>query len=140
MQTQHITTYKTHINAPVDKVWEALTSPEIVKQYFFGSNLNTDWRVGSPITFSGTYEGQTYEDKGTVLEYEENRRLAYSYLSSWSKMEDRPENYLRIAYEVAPADGGTDLTITQSNYDEERAKHSEGNWAGVINGLRKLVE
>ncbi len=140
METRPITTYRAVINAPVDRVWDALTKPEIVKQYFFGSDQKTDWKVGSPITWSGDYEGQSYLDKGIVGEYKQNERLSYSYLSSWSGLEDKPENYLMVSYEVKPVEGGTELAITQTNYDEERAKHSADNWARVVDGLKKIVE
>jgi uncharacterized protein YndB with AHSA1/START domain len=141
MQTGYITTYKTTINAPIEKVWDALTNPEMVKQYFFGSEQQTDWKVGSPIIWSGEYEGQKYVDKGTVLEFEPNHKLAFSYLSSWSNMEDKPENYLMVTYEVSRAgNGGTELTITQTNYDAEKAAHSAENWKIVIDGMKGLIE
>ena len=57
------------INASPEKIWEALTVPEKVKEYFFGTNLVTDWKVGSPILFRGEWEGKAYEDKSTVLEF-----------------------------------------------------------------------
>ena len=140
MQTNHKTTYKTVVKAPVEKVWEALTDAALVKQYFFGSNQETDWKVGSPVRFWGEYEGQRYEDKGKVLEYSHNQKLAYSYLSSWNNLPDEPDNYLYVSYSVKPVDGGTELSITQSNYDEEKAQHSEQNWGVVIDGLKKIVE
>jgi uncharacterized protein YndB with AHSA1/START domain len=46
------------IHAPTSKVWEALTKPEIIKQYLFGTTVTTDWRVGSPITYEGIWEGK----------------------------------------------------------------------------------
>jgi uncharacterized protein YndB with AHSA1/START domain len=140
MQTHHKIQYTTTVNAPLEKVWDALTNPEMVKYYLFGSQLVTDWKVGSEIIFQGEWEGQTYKDKGEVLEYIHNQKLAYSYLSNWSGMEDKPENYLWVCYEVKPTETGTELTIYQSNYDEEKAEHSKGNWANVIDGLKKLVE
>lgn len=140
METHNKIQYQTTIKATLDKVWEALTNAEIVKQYFFGTQLVTSWKVGEPIIFQGEWEGQKYQDKGIVLEYEHNKRLAYSYLSNWSGKEDLPENYLWVCYEVKPNGTETDLTIHQSNYDQERAKHSEGNWASLIDGMRKIVE
>lgn len=140
MQTNFKTTYQTTVKAPVEKVWDALTNAAIVKQYFFGSDQHTDWKVGSPIRFTGEYEGKSYEDKGVVQEYIPHKKLSYSYLSSWNGLEDKPENYLLVMYEVMPVSGGTQLTITQSNYDEEKAKHSAENWKMVIDGLKKIVE
>ncbi|MBC7885478.1 MAG: SRPBCC domain-containing protein [Saprospiraceae bacterium] len=53
MSTHFKTKYQTIIKASVAKVWDALTNPEVVKQYFFGTDLVTDWKVGSPIIFQG---------------------------------------------------------------------------------------
>ncbi len=140
MITHHKTHYETTIDAPLEKVWKALTDPAIVRQYFFGTDLETDWKVGSPIYFKGKWEGQEYQDKGEVLEYEHQERLAYSYLSNWSGMEDMPENYLWVCYEVKPEGEQTHLTIHQSNYDEEKAQHSNENWASVVDAMKKIVE
>ena len=140
MVTQLKIQYKSIIKAPLEKVWEALTSPEIVKQYFFDTDLVTTWEIESPIYFQGEWEGQKYQDKGKVLEYEHNKRLAFSYLSNWSEKEDLSENYLWVSYEVEPDGNYTVLTIHQTNYDEERAKHSEENWASVVNEMKKIIE
>lgn len=140
METRHKISYQAIINAPVSKVWDALTKPEIVKRYFFGSNLITDWKPGNSIYFTGEYEGRPYSDKGIVLEYKPNRSLSYSYLSNWSGLADKPENYLIVSYDVKEAGNGTELTITQTNYDEEKAKHAEQNWKSVIDALKGIVE
>lgn len=140
METQFQIKYTTTLHAPVERVWQALTDPAIVKQYFFGTELVTSWEVGEPLYFQGEWDGKPYQDRGVVLEYAANKRLAFSYLSSWSGKEDLPENYLWVCYEVKPTDSGTELTILQTNYDEERAKHSEGNWASLIEEMRKVVE
>jgi uncharacterized protein YndB with AHSA1/START domain len=65
-----ILTLKTTINfnEPIEKVWKGLIDPGIVKQYFFGSVLKSDFKKGSRITFSGEWEGKTYEDGGVILE------------------------------------------------------------------------
>jgi uncharacterized protein YndB with AHSA1/START domain len=140
MQTHFKIQYRTTVNAPIEKVWDALTNPEIVKQYLFGTEMITTWKVGDDIICKGEWEGQPYLDKGKVLEYVQNENLSHTYLSSWSGMEDKPENYLFVGYEVLPTENGTELIISQTNYDEERAKHSEGNWASLIDEMKKLIE
>lgn len=139
MQTQHKITYKTIINAPKEKVWDALTNPDIIKQYFFGTELITTWEIGSEIIFQGAWEGQSYRDKGTILEYIKDEKLAYSYLSNWSGKEDLPENYLWVSYEVKEINRDTELTIYQTNYDEEKAQHSEASWASIIDGMKSVL-
>ncbi|MCB0628303.1 MAG: SRPBCC domain-containing protein [Saprospiraceae bacterium] len=134
-------TVSIQLDAPVAKVWKAMTDPAEVKQYFFGTDLVTDWKVGSPIYFRGEWEGQAYEDKGTVLQFEPESMLQYDYFSSWSDLEDKPENYQTITYTVEPADNGTLLTITQTNLPgEDQKEHSEQNWAMLLGEMKKLVE
>jgi uncharacterized protein YndB with AHSA1/START domain len=132
---------RVNINAPVSKVWDALTKPEIIKQYLFGTDTITDWKVGNPITFTGEWEGKTYKDKGTILGFEKNRLIKYSYWSSMSGIEDKPENYAIVTYELSGVDRDVDLTITQENIPDEKMKeHSEENWKKVMNGLKNVVE
>lgn len=140
MTTDFKTQYKTTINAPLEKVWEALTNPAIVEQYFFGTELVTDWEVGKPIVFQGEWDDKKYIDKGEVLEYEHNKKLSYSFLSSWSGKEDLPENYLWVSYEVKSDGENTELTISQSNYNEELAEHSDENWAALVDAMRKIIK
>lgn len=129
------------INATVSQVWDALTKPEIIKQYFFGTDARSDWKVGSPVTFKGEWEGKKYEDKGTVTANERNKILSYSYWSSMSGKPDMPENYANVTYELTPGNNKTDLMITQDNIVDEKSKaHSEQNWKTVLADLKKLLE
>lgn len=124
------------IDATPEQVWAALTDPELVKQYFFGTTVQTDWRVGSRIRYSGEFEGKAYEDTGEVLEYNEPRRLVTSFFSPSSGKPDVPENYQRVTYAIDPDGGGCTVTITQDgNATDEAAEHSSANWRMVLDGL-----
>jgi len=129
------------INAAPTKVWEALTQPDLIRQYLFGTNTETDWKPGSPIFSRGVWEGKSYEDKGTVLEVVPEKRLVYTYWSGFSGVPDTPENYKTITFELAQDGTKTLLTLTQDNNADEKSKtHSEKNWQMVLDGLKKLVE
>jgi uncharacterized protein YndB with AHSA1/START domain len=129
------------INVPVSKVWEALTKPEIIKQYFYGTDTVTDWKAGSPIIFKGEWQGKKYQDKGTILNFEPNTQIKYSYWSSMSGTEDKPENYANVTYDVSENGDGTMVTITQDNIPNEKSKeHSEQNWGKVLADLKTLLE
>ncbi|TWP36965.1 SRPBCC family protein [Leekyejoonella antrihumi] len=54
------------VDAPPERVWNALTDPDQVAQYMMGSRAETDWKPGSPITWSGQWKGEPYQDKGEV--------------------------------------------------------------------------
>jgi uncharacterized protein YndB with AHSA1/START domain len=129
------------INAPASKVWDALTKPELIKQYLFGTEVTTDWQVGSPITYKGEWEGKAYEDKVKVLQIEKEKLLISTFWSSLSGLADIPENYKTVRYELSADDKGTRLTITQDNNNsQEEADHSGQNWKMVLEGIKKLVE
>jgi|SRR5690606_1011028 len=139
---QKLTLRKTfRLKAPVAKVWDALTKPELIKVYFYGTDTETDWKKGSPIYFRGSWEGVDYVDKGTILDIKPQELIRYNYWSSMSGTEDIPENYAIITYELTPVADGTILTVTQDGIlSKEKLEHSETNWTQVIEGLRKLVE
>ncbi len=129
------------INAAADKVWKALTDPAIVKQYFFGTDVKSDWKKGSPITWSGEWQGKTYQDKGTILEITPGKYVKYSYWSSMGGKEDKPENYQNVSYTLFQKNGVTTFELTQDNIKDEAAKqHSEQNWQAVFGKMKEMVE
>jgi len=131
----------TTINAPAAKVWDAITKPDQIKQYMFGTQVTTDWKVGSPITYKGEWKGKPYEDKGQVLEIEPRKRLVSTFWSALAGLPDTPENYKTVRYELAPDGDRTKLTITQdNNASQDEAKEAEKNWKMVLDGIKQLVE
>ncbi len=129
------------INAPVATVWDALVNPAIIRQYLFGTNTISDWKVGSPIVFKGEWEGMAYEDKGVILRLEPGRLLEYTYFSSFSKLPDVPENYQTITIELSRREAHTFLSLTQDNSPTREAQeHSETNWGMVLGTLKKILE
>ena len=129
------------INAPAPRIWDALTKPDLIKQYLFGTQVTTDWRVGSPITYQGMWEGKAYKDKGQVLQVEPGKLLVSTFWSSLSGLPDVPENYQTVRYELSAAGNGVRLTITQdNNHSQEEADHSAQNWKTVLDGMKKLLE
>lgn len=123
------------------KVWEALTKPELVKKYFFGTDIQTTWKKGDPIKFVGEWEGKPYEDKGIILEIEKEKLLKYSYFSSWTGKPDVPENYHSVTYKLMDMGGNTEYVVEQEGLEtEDAAQHTEKNWAHIMDELRKLLE
>lgn len=132
---------KIEIRATPSVVWEAITDPEIVKQYFFGTRVHSSWKVGDPIKFSGSWEGKTYEDKGTIRDIDPGKYLRFDYWSDMSGTPDIPENYSDIEYLLEGGEEGTLLTVSQSNIrSREAMKDSEENWKLVLGEMKKLLE
>jgi uncharacterized protein YndB with AHSA1/START domain len=129
------------INASISMTWDALTNPDLIKQYFFGTNLITTWEIGSPIIFSGEWEGKPYEDKGVILDYQFEKLLKYNYWSNFSGTEDIPENYADISYQLSDNKGVTILVITQTGFKNlEAVEHSRTNWISIMNGIKEMIE
>jgi uncharacterized protein YndB with AHSA1/START domain len=129
------------IHAPAAKVWEALTRPDLIKQWFFGVDTETDWKVGSPIIHTGTWQGKPYVDKGRILRFEPPKVLAHSHWSDLSGLPDREENYQQVTYQITERDGASELTISEVNIPNQEAQAiSERSWAMVLNNLKELLE
>lgn len=141
MSTEFSLEQSVTIEAPIQRVWEAITTPELIKEWFFGVDTETTWDVGSPIVHRGEFQGAPYEDKGVILEFEPPRRLVHSHWSPVSGLPDSPENHERVAWELTETGEGTTLTIRESNLagEEERAT-SEQSWRLVLQNLKTLLE
>ena len=134
------------VAAPADEVWRALTTPETVRSFFMGAEVESDFKVGSPIRFKGEFKGEAYEDKGEILVAEPGRQLSFSHYSPMSGAPDAPENYHVVTYDLEPDGDRTQVTLTQSNLkggvkpaDEKQRAEFEKNWATVLDGLSKAV-
>src|SRR5574341_267649 len=129
------------INAPVGKVWDALTDPEVIRQYMFGTNVISDWKQGSPIVWKGEWQGKKYEDRGVILKLEPERLIQYSHFSPLSGKPDLPENYHTVTIELVSHGVETAVSLSQDNNETEQAReHSEENWKMMLEGLKKLLE
>lgn len=134
------------LNANSAKVWEALTNPELTKQYMFGCEAISDWKAGSPLLWKGHVKG---EDKifvkGEIVSIEPGKKLQYTTFGPDSGLKDEPSNYLTVTLELTPKGAETELTVTQGDFStvengEERYKHTLSNWDYTLEGLRKVVE
>jgi uncharacterized protein YndB with AHSA1/START domain len=129
------------IAAPAEKVWNALVTPATIKQYMFGTTVASDWKVGSPITWKGEWQGKAYEDKGLIRQFQPGRALQYTHFSPLAGLPDKPENYHTVTIQLSPEGNQTRVSLTQDNNATEEARsHSEQNWAMMLDGLKKVVE
>jgi uncharacterized protein YndB with AHSA1/START domain len=140
MRNQFTASAKISLDAPKEKVWEAIINPSLVKEYFFGTDLSATWEVGGIIYFRGEYEGKPYEDKGIITEIKAGKLLKYNYKSSWDDSPDVPENYLPVEYRLTEVGSATELEIFQGAETQEKADHSAGNWAWILTEMKKVVE
>jgi len=129
------------INAPVQKVWDTLTKPELVKLWQFGSDLFTNWEPGSPIRFSTAWDDKVFEQWGTVLEMKPNELIRYNLFAPAPGREDKPANYFIMNYVLTSNNEKTNLEIIQEdNRPNAVQEEPQGEENPVLKGLKELAE
>jgi uncharacterized protein YndB with AHSA1/START domain len=129
------------VHAPASKVWDALIDPEMIKRYMFGATVESDWTLGSPISWKGEWKGKPYEDKGRILDIQPQHRLVFSHYSPLSGAEDAPENYHNVTIELDGSGENVHVALSQdNNKSAEAAEESRRNWLAMLAGLKQLVE
>lgn len=141
MNRKQLATTTISIHASPSAVWKALVEPELVKKYFHGTEMRSDFEIGSPITFEGEWQGQHYVDKGEILRITPERELSYSFWSPLSGVEDFEDNYTHVTFHLSDYHEHTTLVVTQDNLeDDEAVVKAEGNWLNVLHDLKRVVE
>ncbi|WP_456505549.1 SRPBCC domain-containing protein [Arthrobacter sp. UYCu723] len=141
MTGKYVATSTITIDAPTDRVWAVLTDRDAIKEFMFGTDVETDWTIGAPIVWRGVWDGKEYEDKGVVLELEPGRRRVNTHFSPLSGQDDMPENYHTLTWTLEGEAGMTELTLSQdNNASVEGAEHSKGMWDSLVKGVKAIAE
>ena len=130
--------YVTYIETTPEKLWEALTSSEFSKRYWFGTELKTDWKVGSP--FALVMNGTT-TDTGEILEADRPRRLSYSFQHVLDD-EMRSERPTKVVFTIEPHGKLVKLTLTHEDF-EDGSKLLDGisrGWPAILSSLKSMLE
>ena len=130
--------YVTYIETTPEKLWEALTSSEFSKRYWFGTELKTDWKVGSP--FALVMNGTT-TDTGEILEADRPRRLSYSFQHALDD-EMRSERPTKVVFTIEPHGRLVKLTLTHEDF-EDGSKLLDGisrGWPAILSSLKSMLE
>lgn len=141
MNTELKIEQKIYIEALKNDVWDALVNPEKIKKYLFGTNAISDWKVGSEIAFEGEFEGTKYRDSGKIIDSRKDEKFQYTFWSSFSKMENTPENHSLITFQLSEFGEGTELLLSQEGFASlEAKKHAVSSWDMVLGSLKEILE
>ena len=130
--------YVSYIETTPEKLWEALTSSAFSRQYWFGSELRTDWKVGSP--FALVMNG-TPTDVGEILEFDPPRRLSYTFRHVLQD-ELRNEKPTKVVFKLEPHGKLVKLTLTHEGF-ADASKLLDGvskGWPAILSSLKSLLE
>ena len=137
----HVARARVEVDAAPEVVWQALTEPAMIGRWMAGTEVSTDWQVGSPITWRGEMNGTPYEDKGEVLAVEEPRLLSMTHYSPLMGGADEPESYHTVTYELSTDGGATTVALRQDGNDSaEQAEQFGATWQGMLDALKESVE
>ena len=140
---RHQASTSLHIDASPDRVWQALTEPDLVRRYMHGTEMDADWREGGHVVWRGEWKGERYEDKGRVVAIRPPRMLSVTHWSPLTGDPDTPEYYHLVTYDLDPLeDGRTLLTLTHGNSPSREAAEAmiETGWRPVLEGLKQVAE
>jgi uncharacterized protein YndB with AHSA1/START domain len=131
--------YVTFIRTTPERLWEALTTPNFIAQYWFGMKCESDFKTGSSWRLIFT-DGRV-ADTGEVVEADAPRRLAIKWRNEF-RPELKAEGYSLCTFELEPADGAVKLTVTHG-IDVPEAKFVQavsGGWPVILSNLKSLLE
>ncbi|MEH2512102.1 uncharacterized protein YndB with AHSA1/START domain [Nitrobacteraceae bacterium AZCC 1564] len=130
--------YVTFIETTVEKLWDALTSSEFSRRYWFGTEVVSDWTVGS--SFALVMDGKT-TDVGEILEAEKPRRLSYTFRHMLNEAA-RKERPSRVTFVLEPYGKLVKLTLTHEDFAPESVildGISKG-WPAILSSLKSMLE
>ena len=144
--------YRIYIESPQQRVWDALHKPEHTARYW-GVKFTTDWKVGSPITWS--YMGHTLADpESVVVAFDPPNRLSYKWHTTtpgFAKAVGMDEAMQRrlaaetrstIRFDLEPYETMTKLVLTQDGFDKDSAKLASltESWPRIMSRMKSYLE
>lgn len=130
--------YVSYIETTPEQLWQALTSSEFTRQYWFGAEVRSDWMVGSPFALS--LDGEI-TDSGEILEADPPRRLSYSF--KHHKYEElRHEPISRVVFTIEPFGAVVRLTVLHDGFVEggKYLGAVSNGWPAILSQLKSLLE
>ncbi|GAB2898819.1 SRPBCC family protein [Paraburkholderia jirisanensis] len=131
--------YVTYIRTSPDKLWKALTSPEFIRQYWFGMHCESDWQTGS--SWRLMFEDGRVADTGEIVESTLGKRLAIRWRNEF-KPELKAEGDSLCVMEIEATGDASKLTVTHSidKDGSEFIRAVSGGWPRILSNLKSLLE
>ena len=134
---------ETLVEAPVSAVWDVLTARK--SAMFMGADVETDWGTGSPISFTGEFNGKAFKDHGEIRDIEDRRRLTFTHYSPSSGKPDVPDSYNLVDVRLEPHGERTRVKLSQAPLGGDRPDAAtvaafRRNWEVMLGGLKTAAE
>jgi uncharacterized protein YndB with AHSA1/START domain len=130
--------FEIYIKTTPERLWEAITDPDLRSQYTFGMRVTSDWTPGS--SYEGTHPGAPeLLTQGENLEVDPPSRLVQSFNALWSD-DVKAEGTSRVTWEIEPVGDSCKLTVTHDQLREGAHGELYGGWPQILSGLKTLLE
>jgi len=130
--------FEIYIRTTPDRLWEAITDPEIRAKYNFGVAVRSDWKPGSRLEMSSPRAGAPLGE-GEVLEAEPPRRLVHTMTALWGE-DVRAEGQSRVSWEIEPVGDSCRLTVVHDQLRDGANDQLYGGWPMILSGLKTWLE
>ena len=130
--------FEIYIKTTPERLWQAITDPDLRAKYNFGASIVSDWKPGSRYRI-GAGDGSVVLGEGEILEADPPRRLVQSMVALWSD-EVKAEGTSRITWEIEPVGDSCRLTVIHDQLREGANAQLYGGWMMLLSGLKTLLE
>ena len=130
--------FEIYIRTTPDRLWEAITDPEIRAKYNFGVAVRSDWTPGSRLEMTSPRAGAPLGE-GEVLEAEPPRRLVHTMTATWGE-DVRAEGQSRVSWEIEPVGDSCRLTVVHDQLRDGANEQLYGGWPMILSGLKTWLE
>ncbi len=130
--------FEIYIKTTPQRLWEAITDPELRSKYSFGVGVSSDWTPGSRYEAVHSQAGLPISE-GENLEVDPPRRLVQSFTALWSD-EVKSEGQSRVTWEIEPVGSSCRLTVTHDQLGDGANSELYGGWPMILSGLKTLLE
>jgi uncharacterized protein YndB with AHSA1/START domain len=130
--------YEIYIRTTPERLWEAITDPEIRAKYNFGAGAKSDWTPGSRIEMAAPKADGLLGD-GEVLEVDPPRRLVHTMRALWGD-DVKSEGFSRVTWEIEPVGDSCRLILTHDQLREGANDQLYGGWPMILSGLKTWLE
>jgi len=130
--------FEIYIKTTPERLWKAITDPEMRRKYNFGVRVQSDWKPGSryqgvsPLAPTALLEGEN-------LEVDPPRRLVQSFRALWSDNVKR-EGTSRVTWEIKPIGDSCQLLVMHDQLRDDANPELYGGWMMILSGLKTLLE
>jgi uncharacterized protein YndB with AHSA1/START domain len=133
-----LTVFEIYIKTTPERLWEAITDPEMRAKYSFGVQTESEWTQGSE--YESGVPGVIDIAAGENIEVDPPRRLVQSFNALWSD-DVKSAGTSRVSWEIEPVgDDSCQLTVTHDQLPDDANSELFGGWPMILSGLKTLLE